>query len=118
LKFVADESVDFQIVSRLRTDGHEVLYIAETHSGASDDSVLAQANLQSAVLLTADKDFGDLVFRQRLISSGILLLRIAGLSQDGKAAIVAEAISKHGSAMPGRFTVLTSTTLRIRHLDS
>jgi predicted nuclease of predicted toxin-antitoxin system len=118
LKFVADESVDFQIVSRLRSDGHEVFYIAETLSGASDSSVLAQANRQRAVLLTSDKDFGDLVFRQRLISSGILLLRIAGLSQEVKAAIVAEAISKHGSAMSGQFTVLTSTTLRIRHMDS
>jgi predicted nuclease of predicted toxin-antitoxin system len=118
LKFVADESVDFQIVSRLRSDGHEVLYISETLSGASDNLVLGQANRQSAVLLTADKDFGDLVFRQRLISSGILLLRIAGLSQESKAAIVAEAVSKHGSVMPGRFTVLTSKTVRIRHMDS
>ena len=58
MKFVADESVDYQIVSRLREDGHEVLYIAETQSGASDDSVLTQANLQKAVLLTSDKDFG------------------------------------------------------------
>ena len=72
MKFVADESVDYQIVSRLREDGHEVLYIAETQSGASDDSVLTQANLQQAVLLTSDKDFGDLVFRQNLVSSGIV----------------------------------------------
>lgn len=84
MKFVADESVDFQIVSRLRSDGHEVLYIAETLSGASDSSVLAQANRQRAVLLTSDKDFSDLVFRQRLISSGILLLRIAGLSKKSR----------------------------------
>jgi hypothetical protein len=45
LKFVADESVDFQIVSRLREDGHEVVYIAETESGASDNSVLTLANV-------------------------------------------------------------------------
>jgi predicted nuclease of predicted toxin-antitoxin system len=70
LKFVADESVDYQIVSRLREDGHEVIYIAETQSGASDNSVLNQANLQQAVLLTSDKDFGDLVFRQNLSLAG------------------------------------------------
>ena len=80
MKFVADESVDFQIVSRLRSDAHEVLYVAETLSGALDNTLLDQANRQTAVLLTADKDFGDLVFRQRLISSGIVLLRIAWLS--------------------------------------
>jgi predicted nuclease of predicted toxin-antitoxin system len=114
LKFVADESVDYQIVSRLREGGHEVLYIAETQSGASDDSVLAQANLGKAVLLTSDKDFGDLVFRQHLISSGIVLLRIAGLSQERKAEIVVEAIRKHGPELPEGFTVLTPTTIRIR----
>ncbi len=59
MRFVADESVDYQIVSRLREDGHEVIYIAETQSGASDNSVLTQANLQQAMLLTSDKDFGD-----------------------------------------------------------
>jgi predicted nuclease of predicted toxin-antitoxin system len=62
LKFVADDSVDSQIISRLRSDGHEVLYVAQTLSVASANSVLAQANRQSAVLLTADKDLGDLVF--------------------------------------------------------
>jgi predicted nuclease of predicted toxin-antitoxin system len=118
LKFVADESVDYQIVSRLREDGHEVIYIAETQSGASDNSVLNQANVQQAVLLTSDKDFGELVFRQHLVSSGILLLRIAGLPQERKAAIVANAISKHGAAMLGAFTVLTPATLRLRHKDS
>jgi predicted nuclease of predicted toxin-antitoxin system len=115
LKFVADESVDYQIVSLLRQGGHEVLYIAESQAGASDDSVLAQANLGKAVLLTSDKDFGDLVFRQRLISSGVVLLRIAGLSQERKAEIVVDAIRKHGPEMPEGFTVLTPTTIRIRH---
>ena len=118
MKFVADESVDYQIITRLREDGHEVIYIAETQSGASDNAVLTKANLQQAVLLTSDKDFGDLVFRQHLISSGIVLLRIAGLSQERNAAIVAEAIRKHGAAMPGAFAVLTPRTIRIRHKDS
>ena len=117
MKFVADESVDYQIVTRLREDGHEVIYIAETQSGASDNAVLTKANLQQAVLLTSDKDFGDLVFRQNLVSSGILLLRIAGLPQGRKAAIVAEAIRKHGAVMPGAFAVLTPRTIRIRHKD-
>ncbi len=118
MKFVADESVDYQIVSRLREDGHEVIYIADTQSGASDNSVLNQANVEQAVLLTSDKDFGDLVFRQHLVSSGILLLRIAGLPQERKAAIVANAISKHGAAVPHAFTVLTPATIRIRHTAS
>ena len=118
MKFVADEGVDFQIVSRLREDGHEVIYIAETESGASDNSVLTLANIQQAVLLTCDKDFGELIFRQQRVSSGILLVRIAGLPQERKAAIVAEAIRNHGASMPHAFTVLTPASIRIRHTAS
>ncbi len=68
---LADESVDRQIVERLRTDGHAVRYIAEIEPGISDDIVLDMAYQETDVLLTADKDFGELVFRQGRLTSGI-----------------------------------------------
>ena len=68
MKLCADESVDRQIIERLRSDGHEVHYIAELDPGVSDEVVLESANQQQAPLLTADKDFGELVYRQRRIS--------------------------------------------------
>jgi hypothetical protein len=52
VKFVADESVDFPIVERLRQDGHSVWAVVEMDSGISDDLVLDHANRQNAVLLT------------------------------------------------------------------
>lgn len=64
MKFLADESVDYQIVDRLRQDGHEIWYVAEMEPGISDDAVLDEANKKMAILLTSDKDFGELVFRQ------------------------------------------------------
>lgn len=114
MKFVADESVDYQIVVRLREDGHEVSYVAERDSGISDDVVLAQARREDAILLTSDKDFGELVFRQRLVNNGVLLLRIAGLSQNAKADLVSEALLKHENELPQSFSVLTPTTIRVR----
>jgi predicted nuclease of predicted toxin-antitoxin system len=65
-----DESIDKQIVDRLRRDGHSILYVAELSPGITDDQVLAQANALQAPLLTADKDFGELIFRQGRASSG------------------------------------------------
>ena len=64
MKFLADENIDKPIVERLRGDGHSLFYIVEMQPGISDDEVLRLANQQEAVLLTADKDFGELVFRQ------------------------------------------------------
>ena len=65
---MADEGVDRQIVERLRDDGHEVAYVAELAPGMPDDAVLDQAQRTGAVLLNADKDFGELVHRS--IGSG------------------------------------------------
>jgi uncharacterized protein with PIN domain len=52
LKFLGDENLDWQIVQRLRFDGHEVLYVVEIEPGIADDEVLNLANNESAILLT------------------------------------------------------------------
>jgi len=117
VNLLADESVDRQIVDRLRQDGHTVRYIAEMEPGVSDDVVLDLAYQESGLLLTADKDFGELVFRQGRLACGILLVRLAGLSPAGKAEVVSSAISEHSRELPGAFAVLTPRSLRIRSLN-
>lgn len=61
MNLVADENIDRQIVERLRFDGHDVWSIAEMDPGISDEEVLEVASRESAVLMTADRDFGELV---------------------------------------------------------
>lgn len=117
LSFVADESVDRQIVERLRYRGFDVLYVAEMAPGIPDDAVLAEANRRHAVLLTADKDFGELVFRQRALSSGVVLVRLAGLSPDTKAEMVAAVVEEHGPELLHRFAVISPASLRLRAQD-
>lgn len=114
MKIVADESVDRQIVTLLRLDGHSVFAIAETSPGVSDELVLAEANRQQAVLITADTDFGELVFRLGRASSGVLLFRLAGLDGNAKADLVAAVCREHASELIHAFTVVTSTSVRIR----
>jgi predicted nuclease of predicted toxin-antitoxin system len=117
VSFLADEGVDRQIVERLRLDGHVVRYVAEMEPGIPDDVVLDLANEQSDVLLTADKDFGELVFRQHRLSSGVVLVRLAGVPSDRKAEIIASVINQHGEELPGAFAVLTPGAFRIRRLE-
>jgi len=73
LNYPADESVDWQIVERLRQDGHQVWYVAEMESGISDENVLDLVNKERHLLITADKDFGELVFLQRRLSQVLFL---------------------------------------------
>ena len=110
----ADEGVDRPIVERLRLEGYSILYVAEMQPGIADEAVLDIANQQEAILLTADKDFGLLVFRQQRLNTGVVLLRLAGLSLVSKASIVAEALQQHLSELQGAFTVIVRGSIRIR----
>jgi predicted nuclease of predicted toxin-antitoxin system len=86
LDLVADENVDAPIVATLRAAGHRIVYVQELDPGIDDDQVLDLANRSGALLLTSDKDFGELVFRQGLVHAGVILYRLAGLTGERKAA--------------------------------
>ncbi|MCR4293259.1 MAG: DUF5615 family PIN-like protein [Candidatus Kuenenia sp.] len=111
---LADESVDRQIVVRLRHDGHQVWYVAEMEPGISDENVLGLANSRGCLLITADKDFGELVFLQRRLMSGVILIRLTGLSPLNKAELIASALNKHGAELDHAFTVIMAGAIRIR----
>ncbi len=114
MTFVADENLDRVVVNRLRDEGHEVLFVAEMSPSISDNEVLEQANEAQALLLTADKDFGELIFRLRRIHRGVVLLRLHGLSAASKADIVVDTVRAHGAEMMDAFTVIARYSVRIR----
>jgi len=115
---VADESVDWPIVERLRQEGHDTTYIAELAPSISDDEVLQEANTRSALLLTEDKDFGELVYRLGRVHAGIVLIRLAGLTAAAKADTVAKVLLDHAPALQGAFTVISPGAVRIRKSTS
>ncbi|HLK21158.1 MAG TPA: DUF5615 family PIN-like protein [Bryobacteraceae bacterium] len=114
MNIVADENVDGQIVKRLRADGHEVLFIAEMAPGTDDETVLDHSRQADSVLLTADKDFGEIAFRQRRVHTGVLLIRLEGIAPELKAELVAKAFEQHGEELLTRFAVLTKRAIRMR----
>ena len=114
MRFVADECLDRAIVEALRAGGHEVLYVAESSHGLSDVEVLALANRERALLVTDDKGFGELVFRQGLSHSGVMLLRLAGLAPHAKAMIVCTVVTDHEAELGHSFTLVTPRTVRVR----
>lgn len=114
MKFVADESVDYPIVCRLRQEGHTVWAVAEMEPGIADTVVLEIANQQGVILVTGDKDFGELVFRDKRYTFGIILLRLAGLTAVAKAEVVVSAIKQHHDKLANAFAVIGSQSVRIR----
>lgn len=114
LCLLADENVDQQIVALLRKNGYDVVYVAELDPGINDDSVLAHANERNALLLTADKDFGELVYQQHRLTEGVILYRVAGFSPEKKAELIINAIQKYAGQLSQAFTVLSPGKVRIR----
>jgi len=114
VNFLADENIDRQIVEQLRQDGLAVLSVAELDPGIFDDDVLSRAQDEAMILLTADRDFGELIFRRKLHSHGIVLIRLAGLSPLRKAEIVSSMMISHASEIENAFCVVTPTSIRIR----
>jgi len=114
MNLLADENVDAPVVDRLRADGHDVVYVAELAPGIPDDPVLDDANARSALLLTGDKDFGELVCRLGRVHGGVVLLRLDGLTPAAKAEVVAEVIRDRGPELIGAFSVISPGAVRVR----
>ncbi len=114
-KFVADESVDFRIVEFLRKSGFEVIAIIKENPGIDDEAVLKLATSLNAILLTEDKDFGELTFRLRKPNHGIVLLRLSGILINEKNKKLLEILQKFESKLIDKFTVITADNIRIRN---
>jgi predicted nuclease of predicted toxin-antitoxin system len=114
MNLLADESVEREVVERLRADGHPTVYVAELSPSVTDDQVLNEANARAALLVTADKDFGELVYRLGRVHAGVVLTRLAGLSAAAKADVVSQLFRDHAAELAGAFCVIAPGSVRIR----
>lgn len=111
MRWLVDECVD-----ALRAAGHDVVYVAELASGITDDDAIALAHEDLRILLTEDKDFGELVVRWRRSIPGLVLLRIDPRRRALKWSRLESAIQKIGGGMLGHYTVIDELRFRVRTL--
>ncbi|MFN0216817.1 MAG: DUF5615 family PIN-like protein [Saprospiraceae bacterium] len=67
MKFIVDEGVDGTLVNLLREAEHDVFYFAESLQSTDDAIILEIANTENRILITRDKDFGELVWRMKMV---------------------------------------------------
>ena len=116
MKLLANENFPSDAVEALRASGHDVLWVRTAFPGASDPRVLERASVEQRVLLTFDKDFGELAFRWGLpATSGIILFRMRLISP---AHISRAAVSAIGSRKDwaGHFSVVEEGRVRMTAL--
>jgi predicted nuclease of predicted toxin-antitoxin system len=114
MRFIFDQSTDRRLAPVLRQWGHEVTVVAADYPASlPDDEVLAIAYREQRILVTEDRDFGELVFRHRLPHSGVVYLRLPPMGLVTKISHLTRLLEEH----PGRFDqflVVSERGVRIR----
>src|SRR5882762_6574201 len=93
MRILANENVTRTAIEGLRAKGHDVLSVKESLRGEKDDAILVQAQTEKRIVLTHDKDFGELAFRMGLPAEcGVILMRLSGTDPDADNKRALEAI--------------------------
>lgn len=116
MRLLADENVSRVIVERLRAAGFDVKSVGAASAGASDNFVLAIATGEGRILITEDRDFGEMVVRQRLGVPGVVLLELDRLSNAAEADRAAAILSTIPEKLSGNLVVIEPGRVRIRRL--
>ena len=113
MRFLADESCDFSVVRALRSTGHDVLAVAELSSGSDDTVVMNLAHREGRLLLTEDKDFGQLVYAHSQPSNGVIFIRFPAHARKTLPTAVVNLVSEAQTELPGGFVVVSPGRVRI-----
>lgn len=112
IKFLADENIPRKVVDLVSKNGHDILWIKNIAPKSSDDQILSLAEAEERIILTFDRDFGQLVYEKKLLTKqGIIYFRLDGLSPSKMAEAVIEILNSD-VIFPGYFTVVTKTKIR------
>lgn len=118
LRLLANENFPGPLIRELRQRGHDVSSVKESMRGATDREVLEHARKDNRLVVTFDKDFGELAYRARLpVGSGVILFRLSGPSPETDNARALAALES-GIDWSGSFAVVTDERIRVRPLPS
>ncbi len=117
MRFLANENIPAASVQLLRQSGHDVLYAVEHFPSLDDAVILHRAHEEQRLLITFDRDYGELVFKRRLPApAGVFFLRFDPATPTEPAEILLRLLGLPEMEWPGHFTVLTRDQIRQRRL--
>lgn len=118
MRFLANENFPADAVAALRTRGHDVAWVRTDAPGSTDRKVLERAQAEERILVTFDKDSGELAFRAKLPSSrGIVLFRISAPSSEHVARVAVQVLESR-TDWPGHFSVIEDDRIRMTPLPT
>jgi predicted nuclease of predicted toxin-antitoxin system len=116
MRFLSDENIPKSVLNWLRANGHDVVSATESGIGKVDSAWIEFALLETRLILTSDKDYGDLIFRDGMKSYGIVLLRFDSIPVTSWVTRLQECWSIIEANPSGRFITISETRVRVRPL--
>ena len=113
MKFLVDECAGNGLASWLAGQGYDTISVAQEMSGITDKEVLAKAYNEHRILITVDKDFGDMVFRFRFEHHGIVLIRLDDERPVSKIETIALLLKSYAQELQDNFVVVTKNNVRL-----
>jgi predicted nuclease of predicted toxin-antitoxin system len=116
MKFIVDECAGPSVARYLASLDFDVYSVSDTSPGWKDERVLQKANEESRILITNDKDFGELIFKQKLCHSGVIFMRLEDERVANKIAVLKRFFENYPDIDLSGFVVLTEQIVRVSQL--
>lgn len=118
MRFLANENFARIVVDELRQRGHDVVWARTDMSGAFDEEILERAQEEDRIVLTHDKDFGDLAYHWGLPATcGVVLFRLKTPSSRSALEFIPATLESRAD-WAGNFAVVEESRIRLRPLPS
>src|SRR5947208_6630072 len=112
MRFLVDECTGPAVAEWLRGKGHEVFSVFDEAKGISDKEILTKALNENWVLITNDKDFGEMIFRERRAHHGVIFLRLDDERAANKIEVLRHLLESYSNKLPNHFVTATETKVR------
>ena len=112
MKFLVDECSGPALASWLRDQNFDVFSIYENACGISDEEVIRIATHENRILITNDKDFGEMIFRDERIHRGVILLRLEDERSINKIKVLSHILKTYWDSIEDTFIVATEKRIR------
>lgn len=114
MKFLVDECTGTSVVACLRSEGHDAMAVVEVMPEADDEEILDRAVREGRIVVTNDKDFGELVFRSGWEHRGVVLLRLRDERAENKVRIIKAVLAQVGERLRNHYIVASEAGIRVR----
>jgi len=116
-KFLVDESTGKEVARFLQGEGYDAVSVIDEMKGEVDESIVESALRDERIIITNDKDFGELIFYSKLPNNGVILLRLKNEHYENKRKVVRDLLKNYAEEeLHNNFLVVTESAVRSRHL--